>query len=63
MTRVGLWYATGPADRPYSENDPAFNKHVVVSDLSDIPNCVTVENAGGVRFPVHVDLIDEIAGR
>jgi hypothetical protein len=51
-TRVGYWYATGPADKEYSAGDPAFNLHTVVSDKSQFVAHVTVENAGKQRFPV-----------
>ena len=61
MSRVGMWYATGPADRPYVEGDPAWNVHRVVSDESGYADCVLVENAGGSKFPVLASLIDEIA--
>jgi hypothetical protein len=60
-THVGYWYATGPADKEYSAGDPAFNLHTVVSDKSQFVAHVTVENAGGQRFPVPCSLIDEIA--
>ena len=60
-TRVGYWYATGPADKEYSAGDPAFNLHTVVSDKSQFVAAVTVENAGQQRFPVPCSLIDEIA--
>jgi hypothetical protein len=51
-TRVGYWYATGPADKEYSAGDPDFNLHTVVSDTSQFVAHVTVENAGKQRFPV-----------
>jgi hypothetical protein len=60
-TRVGWWYAAGPADQVYYEGHPAFSLHTVVSDGSGIPGCVTVENSAGQRFPVANILIDEIA--
>jgi hypothetical protein len=60
-TRVGWWYAAGPADQMYYEGHPAFSLHTVVSDGSGIPGCVTVENSAGQRFPVANILIDEIA--
>jgi hypothetical protein len=41
-TRVGWWYATGPADEEYYPGHLAFNLHTVVSDESSIPGCVTV---------------------
>jgi hypothetical protein len=60
-TRVGYWYATGPADKQYTPGDPGFNLHTVVSDKSQFVAHVTVENAGKQRFPVPCSLIDEIA--
>ena len=60
-TRVGYWYATGPADKLYTPGDPDFNLHIVVSDTSQFVAHVTVENAGKQRFPVPCSLIDEIA--
>ena len=60
-TRVGYWYATGPADNQYTPGDPDFNLHTVVSDTSQFVAQVTVENAGKERFPVPCSLIDEIA--
>ena len=60
-TRVGYWYATGPADKLYTPGDPDFNLHIVVSDTSQFVAHVTVENAGKQRFPVPSSLIDEIA--
>ena len=60
-TRVGHWYATGPADKQYTPGDPEFNLHFVVSDTSQFVAHVTVENAGKQRFPVPCSLIDEIA--
>lgn len=60
-TRVGYWYATGPADKHYTPGDPDFNLHIVVSDTSQFVAHVTVENAGKQRFPVSCSLIDEIA--
>jgi len=35
-TRVGYWYATGPADMQYTSGDPDFNLHTVVSDTFSI---------------------------
>ncbi len=58
-TRVGRWYATGPEDRPFAPDDPAFHVHRVVAD-GPVPGCVTVENAAGQRFPVPVSLVDAI---
>jgi hypothetical protein len=29
-TRVGYWYATGPADKQYTSGDPDFNLHTVL---------------------------------
>ena len=60
-TRVGYWYATGPADKQYTPGDPDFNLHTVVSDTSQFAAHVTVEPAGKQRFPVPCSLIDEIA--
>ena len=60
-TRVGYWYTTGPSDKEYSAVDPAFNLHTVVSYKSQFVAHVTVENAGGQRFPIPYSLIDEIA--
>ena len=60
-TRVGYWYATGPADEQYTPGDPDFNLHIVVSDKSQFVAHVTVENAAGQQFPVPCSLIDEIA--
>jgi hypothetical protein len=60
-TRVGYWYATGPADKQYTSGDPDFNLHTVISDTSQFVAHVTVENAGEQRFPVPCSLIDEIA--
>jgi len=60
-TRVGYWYATGPADKQYTLGDPDFNLHTVVSDTSQFVAHVTVENAAAQRFPVPCSLIDEIA--
>jgi hypothetical protein len=60
-TRVGYWYATGPADKQYTSGDPDFNLHTVISDRSQFVAHVTVENAGKQRFPVPCSLIDEIA--
>jgi len=61
-SRVGRYYATGPADQPYSEGSPDWNKHVVVSDAAELPEHSTVENAGGQPFPVPYSLLDLIAG-
>jgi len=60
-TRVGFWYATGPAEKQYRPGDPAFSLHTVVSDKSEFPEHVTVENGGGQRFPVALSLIEAIA--
>jgi len=60
-TRVGFWYATGPAKKEYRPSDAAFSLHTVVSDKSEFPEHVTVENGGGQRFRVPCSLIDEIA--
>jgi hypothetical protein len=61
-TRIGYWYATGPADKEYSAGDPAFNLHTVVSDKSQFLAHVTVENAAGQQFPVPSSLVDQIGG-
>ena len=50
-TRVGYWYATGPSDKVYSADDPAFNVHTVVSDKSQFVAQVTVENSGWPAVP------------
>lgn len=60
-SRVGMWYPTGPADKEFAAGDPEWNVHTVVSDQSDFPHHVTVENAAGERFPVATLLIDKIA--
>jgi hypothetical protein len=59
-TRVGYWYATGPADKQYTSGDPDFNLHTVISDTSQFVAHATVENTG-LQFPVPCSLIDEIA--
>ena len=51
-TRVGFWYATGPANKQYAPSDPDFNLHTVISDTSQFVAHVTVENADKQRFPV-----------
>ena len=48
---LGYWYAAGPEDRPFSPDDPAWNLHRVVEDDPASPT-VTIENAGGQRFPL-----------
>jgi hypothetical protein len=63
MTRVGMWYGSGPADRDFVEGDMEFNVHRVVSDESGTLGCVLIENGGGQRFPVPESLIDEVASR
>lgn len=35
--------------------------HVVVSDASDLPGCVTVRNGGGQTFPLARKMIDQFA--
>ena len=50
-TRVGYWYATGPADKQYTSGDPDFNLHIVVSDTSQFVAHVTVENAWQAAVP------------
>ncbi len=59
-SRVGMWYATGPADKAFNADDPDWNIHTVVSDGSEVPGHVTVENGGGQRFPVAISLVDDI---
>lgn len=58
---IGWWYATGPADQEFSPSNPAFNIHTVISDTSDVKSAVTVENAGGQRFPLELSLVERIA--
>lgn len=58
---LGWWYATGPADKKFSPTDSAFNIHRVVSDTAEMTGCVTVENAGGQRFPLELLLLKRIA--
>ena len=60
-SRVGFWYATSPAEKEYRPADPEFSVHTVVSDLSEFPAHVTVENAVGQQFPVALALIESIA--
>ena len=48
---LGHWYATGPADKPFAASDPDWNIHRVVEDVPGHPT-VTIENAGGQRFPL-----------
>ena len=60
-TRVGYWYATGPADKQYTLGDPDFNLHTVISDTSQFVAHVTVENAAAQQFPVPLSLIETIA--
>ena len=60
-TRVGFWYATGPAEKEYRPGDPEFSLHTVVSDKSEFPEHVTVENGGAQKFPVALSLIESIA--
>jgi len=60
-TRVGRWYATGPGDRPFTPDDPAFHVYRVVADDAAVLGCVTVENAAGQRFPAPINLVDAIA--
>jgi hypothetical protein len=62
MTKLmGWWYATGPADRLYSPNDPAFNVHRVIAEPQDTPSVVLVRNSGGQTFWVGRDLVERIA--
>lgn len=63
MTRIGMWYATGPADKPFDAADPEWNVHRVVADDAGYVGCVMVENGAGQRFPVAGSLIDRIAAR
>ena len=58
---IGRWYATGPANRPFDGNDPAFNVHRVVAEPSDTPALVLVEKSAGQRFLVRRDLVEQIA--
>jgi hypothetical protein len=60
-SRIGFWYATGPAKTEYRPGDAAFSLHTVVSDKSEFAEHVTAENGGGQRFPVVLSLIEEIA--
>jgi hypothetical protein len=60
-SRVGFWYATGPAEKQCRPGDAAFSLHTVVSDKSEFADHVTVENAAGQRFPVALSLIEAIA--
>jgi hypothetical protein len=60
-TRVGWWYATGPADKEYKAESPEWNLHTVVSDDAPYPEHVMVENASGQLFAVPNSLIDDIA--
>lgn len=60
-SRVGFWYATGPAEKEYRPGDPKFSLHTVVSDSSKFPAHVTVENAAGQQFPVALALIESVA--
>jgi hypothetical protein len=54
-TRVGYWYATGPADKQYTPGDPDFNPHIVVRDKSQFVAHVTVEMpaSSGSRSHAH----------
>lgn len=45
------WYALGPEDKPFGQDDPAWNIHRVVEDDTLLPT-VTIQNAGGQRFPL-----------
>lgn len=58
---VGWWYASGPADREFSPDDPAFTILRVVSDTSEVPGAVTIQNAAGQRFPLERSLLRKIA--
>ena len=60
-SRVGFWYATGPAEKEYRPGAPEFSVHTVVSDLSEFPAHVTIENAATQQFPVALALIESIA--
>ena len=57
---IGYWYALGPADRPFRADDPAWTLHRIVADDPGLPT-VTVENAGGQRFPLTRALASAIA--
>ena len=57
---VGFWYATGPEGAPFSADDPRWNVHRVVVDDPAWPT-VTIENAGGQRFPLTRALAEAIA--
>ena len=48
---LGHWYASGPEDKPFRPFDPDWNIHRIVEDVPSLPT-VTVENAGGQRFPL-----------
>ena len=50
-TRVGYWYATGPADKQYTPRDLDFNLHIVVSDTSQFVAHVTVEECRQAAVP------------
>lgn len=49
-SRIGMWYQAG-----------SILYKVVADENADAVGCVTVESAGGDRFPVPYMLIDEIA--
>jgi hypothetical protein len=59
-TRVGDWYAAGPADKEYRAEYPAFSLYTVVSDDSPHADHVTVQTATGQQFPVPSSLVDQI---
>jgi len=62
MTKlIGWWYATGPADKPFQPNDPAFSVYRVVEEPDDAPAVVLVQNGAGQRFYVPRDLVERIA--
>ncbi len=56
-TRVGRWYAMGPANRSFVPDDPAFAIFHVVADGAQMPGCVTVLNNEGRRLRVPIDLV------
>ncbi|WP_299821255.1 hypothetical protein [uncultured Jannaschia sp.] len=57
---LGHWYASGPEDKPFRADDPDWNIHRIVEDVPGLPT-VTVENAGGQRFPLERALAAAIA--
>jgi hypothetical protein len=60
-TRLGWWYASGPAELEYTAGDSRFNLHTVVADPAlGHDGCVLVENSAGQQFPVDRKIIDLI---